>query len=32
MPVLWQRRWNATDLIKPPYRGKIDRLIRFLAG
>ncbi|MFZ5637719.1 MAG: coniferyl aldehyde dehydrogenase [Pseudomonadota bacterium] len=32
MPVLWQRRWNATDLIKPPYRGKIDRLIRFLTG
>ncbi|MEQ1513204.1 MAG: coniferyl aldehyde dehydrogenase [Lysobacteraceae bacterium] len=32
MPVLWQARFTATDLIKPPYRGKIDRLIRFLAG
>jgi coniferyl-aldehyde dehydrogenase len=32
MPVLWQARWNATDLIKPPYRGKIDRLVRWLAG
>ena len=32
MPVLWQARWNATDLIKPPYRGKIDRMIRMLVG
>jgi len=32
MPVLWQRRWNATDLIKPPYRGKVDALVRWLAG
>ena len=32
MPVLWQRRWNATDLIKPPYRGKVDTLVRWLAG
>lgn len=32
MPVLWQARWNATDLIKPPYRGKVDRLVRWLAG
>ena len=32
MPVLWQARWTATDLIKPPYRGKIDRLVRWLAG
>lgn len=32
MPVLWQSRWSATDLIKPPYRGKIDRLVRWLAG
>ena len=32
MPVLWQARFTATDFIKPPYRGKIDRLIRFLAG
>ena len=32
MPVLWQARWNATDLIKPPYRGKVDRMIRMLVG
>ncbi len=32
MPVLWQARWNATDLIKPPYRGKVDALVRWLAG
>lgn len=32
MPVLWQARWNATDLIKPPYRGRIDRMIRMLVG
>lgn len=32
MPVLWQARWNATDLIKPPYRGKVDTLVRWLAG
>jgi coniferyl-aldehyde dehydrogenase len=32
MPVLWQARFTATDLIKPPYRGKIDRLIRLMAG
>jgi coniferyl-aldehyde dehydrogenase len=32
MPVLWQARFTATDLIKPPYRGKVDRLIRFLSG
>lgn len=32
MPVLWQARFTATDLIKPPYRGKIDRLVRWLAG
>ncbi len=31
MPVVWQARMNATDLLKPPYRGKIDRLMRFLA-
>ncbi len=30
MPVLWQARFSATDFIKPPYRGKIDRLIRML--
>ncbi len=32
MPVLWQSRWTATDLLKPPYRGLADRLVRFLAG
>ncbi|MGN6150452.1 MAG: coniferyl aldehyde dehydrogenase [Lysobacteraceae bacterium] len=32
MPVLWQARWNATDLIRPPYRGKVDRMIRMLVG
>jgi coniferyl-aldehyde dehydrogenase len=32
MPVLWQSRFTATDFIKPPYRGKIDRLIKFLTG
>lgn len=32
MPVLRQARFTATDLIKPPYRGKIDRMIRWLAG
>ncbi|WP_425480838.1 coniferyl aldehyde dehydrogenase [Montanilutibacter psychrotolerans] len=31
LPVFHQRRWTATDLIKPPYRGKIDRLVRWLA-
>ena len=31
LPVLRQARWPATDLLRPPYRGKVDRLIRFLA-
>jgi coniferyl-aldehyde dehydrogenase len=31
LPVFRQARWTATDLVKPPYRGKADRLIRFLA-
>lgn len=31
VPVLRQARWPATDWIRPPYRGKVDRLIRFLA-
>lgn len=31
MPVLWQARFTATDFIKPPYRGRIDRMIRFLT-
>ena len=32
LPVFRQARWTATDLIKPPYRGITDRLIRFIAG
>ena len=32
MPVLWQAPMTATDWIKPPYTGKIDRLVRWLAG
>lgn len=32
MPVLWQARFTATDWIKPPYRGNIDRMIRKLVG
>ncbi len=32
MPVVWQARMNATDLLKPPYRGMVDRLVRWLAG
>ena len=31
VPVLRQARRPATDWIRPPYRGKVDRLIRFLA-
>ena len=31
MPVLWQARFTATDFIKPPYRGWIDRMIRSLT-
>ena len=31
MPVLWQSRWAASDLLKPPYRGYVDRLIRMLV-
>lgn len=31
MPVLWQSRFSATDLIKPPYRGWVDQLIRWLT-
>jgi coniferyl-aldehyde dehydrogenase len=31
VPVLRQARRAATDWIRPPYRGKVDRLIRFLA-
>ena len=31
VPVLRQARWAATDVLTPPYRGKVDRLIRWLA-
>ena len=31
MPVLWQARWSATDLLKPPYTGRIDQLVRRLT-
>ena len=32
LPVVWQRRWNASDLLKPPYRGRIDKLVRAMSG
>ena len=31
IPVLWQSRWAASDLLKPPYRGLADRLVRLLS-
>jgi coniferyl-aldehyde dehydrogenase len=31
LPVFRQARWTASDLIKPPYRGFVDRLVRMLA-
>jgi coniferyl-aldehyde dehydrogenase len=31
MPVLWQSRRAASDLLKPPYRGYVDKIIRMLA-
>ena len=31
LPVFHQRRLAASDLLKPPYRGTIDRMIRWLA-
>ena len=31
LPVFRQSRFAASDWIKPPYRGRIDRMIRFLA-
>jgi coniferyl-aldehyde dehydrogenase len=31
LPVFRQSRWAASDWIKPPYRGRVDQLIRFLA-
>ncbi|HEY9541918.1 MAG TPA: coniferyl aldehyde dehydrogenase [Luteimonas sp.] len=32
MPVLWQPRMAGSDLLKPPYRGFVDRMVRLLAG
>jgi coniferyl-aldehyde dehydrogenase len=31
LPVFRQRRWAASDWIRPPYRGFVDWLVRFLA-
>ena len=31
LPVFRQSRWAASDLLKPPYSGKIDALVRWLA-
>ena len=31
LPVFRQSRWAASDWIRPPYRGRADRMIRFLA-
>ncbi|MFP7723398.1 coniferyl aldehyde dehydrogenase [Lysobacter sp. A3-1-A15] len=31
LPVFHQRRWAGSDLLKPPYRGMADRVIRWLA-
>ena len=31
MPVLWQTRRAASDLLRPPYRGLAHRLVRLLA-
>ena len=31
LPVFRQSRWAASDWIKPPYRGRVDRIVRFLA-
>jgi coniferyl-aldehyde dehydrogenase len=31
LPVFRQSRWAASDWIKPPYRGTVDRVIRLLA-
>jgi len=30
LPILWQRRRSATDLLRPPY-ARIDRLLRWLV-
>lgn len=31
LPVFHQSRWAATDLLRPPYAGFVDRLVRFLS-
>ncbi|MFD0739556.1 coniferyl aldehyde dehydrogenase [Lysobacter koreensis] len=31
LPVFRQRRLAASDWLKPPYRGRVDRLVRWLA-
>ena len=31
LPVFHQRRWTVTDWLKPPYTGRIDRIIRMLV-
>ena len=31
LPVFHQRRWAVTDWLKPPYTGRIDRIIRMLV-
>jgi coniferyl-aldehyde dehydrogenase len=31
LPVFRQWRWPASDWIKPPYRGRVDQLVRWLA-
>ena len=30
-PVFRQRAWAASDRLRPPYTGLVDRLVRFLA-
>lgn len=31
LPVFRQRRFAGSDLLKPPYRGKVDAMVRWLA-
>ena len=31
LPVFHQSRLAATDLLRPPYKGFVDRLVRFLS-
>lgn len=32
LPIVWQARRAGSDLLKPPYRGLADRMVRFLSG